>query len=159
MIRALQQIPGNLSKESLDLVDPGGVGGREVHVEPGVLAQPGLDRRVFVGGVVVADDVHVQALGDGFVDLDQEFSELHRAVLAVDLGDHRPIGNVECGEQTRGAVADIVVTVPLEVFPASSATPVGTWPRPAPGSFHQHTARRPIPVDGDTTRRCRRSSR
>lgn len=86
---------------------------REVHVEPGVLSQPGLNRWLFMCTVVVADDVHVQARWDGFIDLDQELLELHCPMPAVDRGDHRPIGNVECGEQAGGAVADIVMGTPL----------------------------------------------
>lgn len=76
MIRALQQIPGNLSKESLDLVDPGGVRRGEMHVKPGMLSQPGRDGRMLVRGVVVTDHVNNEMFWDGLVDLDQEFLEL-----------------------------------------------------------------------------------
>jgi hypothetical protein len=51
-----------------------------VQVEAGVRGQPVLDRWGLVGGVVVADLVHVQLGRYGFVDRDKEFLELHRPV-------------------------------------------------------------------------------
>ena len=52
-----------------------------------------------MGGEVVTDQVHVEFGGYGFVDGGEEFLELHRAVLAVQGGDHRAVGDVERGEQ------------------------------------------------------------
>jgi hypothetical protein len=49
-----------------------------VNLLPVLRAQPGLDVRVFVGGVVVHDHVHVQAGGDFCVD---DLEELAVAVL------------------------------------------------------------------------------
>jgi hypothetical protein len=46
-----------------------------MHVEPGVLVQPGFHVGVLVGAVVVADHVDVQALGHVLVDLGQELLE------------------------------------------------------------------------------------
>ncbi len=47
-----------------------------MQVETGVLGQPGLDVGVLVGGVVVEDHVHGQALRHLPVDLFQEVQEL-----------------------------------------------------------------------------------
>src|ERR1022692_1225929 len=44
-------------------VEPAGAGRREVNMDPGMAQQPVLDRGGFVGGVVVADQVQVQAGG------------------------------------------------------------------------------------------------
>ncbi len=44
VIGALQQFAGHFGEQPLDLVDPGRVGRREVHVEPGMLM-----RHVFSG--------------------------------------------------------------------------------------------------------------
>lgn len=71
MVGTRRQIDGDVSEESLDLVDPIGVGGRVVHVEAGMATKPGLDRRCLMHGVVVAYDVHLQVLGDRLVDLGQ----------------------------------------------------------------------------------------
>lgn len=78
-----------------------------------MLCQPSLNRRMLVRGVAVTDDMYVQLCGDCFVDLVQEFLELHRAVPAVDRRDYRAIGDVERCEQARRAVADVVVFAAL----------------------------------------------
>ena len=57
--------------------------------------------------------MHVQFGGDGLVDGDQELLELHRAVLAVQFGDHRAVGDVERREQAGDAVAGVVVGAPF----------------------------------------------
>ena len=66
-----------------------------------------------VGGVVVADEVDVQLVGDGLVDGDQELAELDRPVTAVQFGDDCAVGDVERGEQAGDAVADVVVGASL----------------------------------------------
>ncbi len=62
-----------------------------------------------VGAVVVADQMHVEVLGDCGVDLGQKLPELDRPVAAVDAGDHGAIGGVECREQTGRAMPDVVM--------------------------------------------------
>lgn len=65
---------------------------------------------MFVGAVVVADQAHVEVLGDLLVDLGEELAELRRAVPAVQAGDHRAVGGVERYEQvSRAAVTDTIV--------------------------------------------------
>ena len=51
---------GQESKPSLDLVDPGGTGGREMHMESGVAFQPCPNRGCLVSTVVVADKMNLQ---------------------------------------------------------------------------------------------------
>ena len=46
--------------ESLDQVDPGAVGGREVDMEPWPLGEPLPDDRRFVGAVVVPDEMDIE---------------------------------------------------------------------------------------------------
>jgi hypothetical protein len=77
-----------------------------------VLQQPVLDRRGLVRGVVVQDQVELQAGRDGGVDELEEPQELLVAVAAVGLGDDRAAGQVERGEQAGRAVADVVVGHP-----------------------------------------------
>ncbi len=55
--------------------------------------------RGLVGGEVVADQVDVEIVGDGFVDGDQELAELDCAMLGVNCGDDGPVGDVERREQ------------------------------------------------------------
>jgi hypothetical protein len=43
--------------------------------------------------------VHVQVVGDGLVDGDEELAELDRAVLAVQRGDDAAVGDVEAANR------------------------------------------------------------
>ena len=52
-------LSGDDAEEDFDHVQPGARGWGEVHGDPGVACQPSLDRRVFVGRVVVAHDVQL----------------------------------------------------------------------------------------------------
>ena len=49
----------DLGEPDLDLVEPGGVGGREVKLDSGMLLQELADRLSFVGGKMVEDDVNL----------------------------------------------------------------------------------------------------
>ena len=62
-----------------------------------------------VGGVVVADQVHVQAGGHRLVDRGQELPELDGPVAAVQLADDGAVGDVEGREQAGDAVPQVVV--------------------------------------------------
>ena len=66
------RLVGDQREEALNLVQPRAVSWDEVHVPARPCAQPGLDLRVAVGGVVVADAVNVQLSRYGIVDLAQE---------------------------------------------------------------------------------------
>src|SRR5215469_17494062 len=100
---------GEVAEPSFDLVDPGRSGGGEVHGEAGVAGEPGLDLGGLVSGVVVADEVDVQAGGDVLVDGAQEGEEFLVPVAAVQLGDDGAVGGVEGGEQAGDAVPGVVV--------------------------------------------------
>jgi len=82
---------------------------REVHFHPGAAGEPVADRRGLAGGEVAADQVHVQLGRDGLVDRGEELLEFHRAVLAVDLGDHGAVGDAEGRQQAGHAVPGVVV--------------------------------------------------
>jgi hypothetical protein len=88
----------NPNQRSTWLIHDGPVGVK-CRGEPRVFGQPVPDGGGLVGGEVVTDQVHVEFGGYGFVDGGEEFLELHRAVLAVQGGDHRAVGDVERGEQ------------------------------------------------------------
>src|SRR2546421_8178107 len=64
----------------LDLIDPGGIGRREVEVEAGMPQKPSMDQRRLVGAVVVEDQVHVEDVRDFLVNAIEEVAELGRAV-------------------------------------------------------------------------------
>ena len=49
---------GKLCEETFDNVQPGTAGGREVHVKTSVSLEPGLHFGMFMGGVVVNDQMN-----------------------------------------------------------------------------------------------------
>lgn len=106
---------GNDSKPTLDLIEPRGIGRGVVDMEPGPPGQPGLDLGVFMGGVVVDDQVDVQIVGHIGIDMTQEGEELLVAMTPFALGQDLASSDIECGEQGRGAMADIVVRDPFDV--------------------------------------------
>jgi len=75
----------------------------------GVFGQPRPDGGVFVGGVVVADQMHLQAFRDLPVDLAQEPQELDVPMPGQAVTDHHAGEHVQCREQDRSPVALVVV--------------------------------------------------
>ena len=56
---APELILGQVAEESLDHVEPTVAGGREVEMKALVARRPAQNRRVFVGGIVVNDQVEL----------------------------------------------------------------------------------------------------
>jgi len=54
---APQSVLSEIAEEALHHVEPGSAGGREVHMKTWVAIQPALNFGVFVGGVVIDDEV------------------------------------------------------------------------------------------------------
>ena len=84
-------------------------------MEAGSLRQPGTHLGVLVGAVVVDDQVHVQILGDGLLDLAQEAQEFLVPMPGLALGDHLASGHIQSREQGGGAVADVDMSHALYV--------------------------------------------
>ena len=81
-------------------------------VDAGVFSQPVADLDAFVGGVVVHHQVQL-LVGVGAGDVFEESQKLLMAVAVLaDAGDLAG-GDVQRSEEGRGAVADVVVGVPL----------------------------------------------
>lgn len=57
---AADGLMGDVTEPTFDLIEPGSVGGREVHVIARMCRQPGADFGVLVGGVVVDDEMELQ---------------------------------------------------------------------------------------------------
>jgi hypothetical protein len=51
---------GDEGEEAFDLVEPGGIGGREVNVPTRTAGEPGLDLGMLVGDVVVDDEMDAE---------------------------------------------------------------------------------------------------
>jgi len=98
----------------LHLVHPAGAGGREVEVHAGVLLQPLLDLRMFVGAVVVQH----QMQGTAGITPDHQSKkgqEFLMPVAGAAAAAHLPGGHVQSGEQGGGSVPDIVVCPALDL--------------------------------------------
>ena len=109
---------GDEGEEAFDLVEPGGVGGREVNVPARTAGEPGSDLGMLVGGVVVDDEMDVELSRHVGLDVTQEGEELLMAMAGFALGDDRAVEHVEGGEQGGRAVALIVVGHAFDVAEA-----------------------------------------
>jgi hypothetical protein len=98
-------------EEDLDQVEPGRVGRGEVRLDPWVLGQPGLDLGVGVGGVVVQHHMQVSARVGAGDELEEGQEPAMSVARPAGVGDAAG-GDLQGGEQ-RGAVAEVVVGVPL----------------------------------------------
>src|SRR5260370_6600127 len=86
-------------KEAFDLVEPGGIGGREVNVPTRTACEPSSDLRMLVGGVVVDDEMDVELGWHVGLDVTREGEEFLMAMAGFALGDDRAVKHVESGEQ------------------------------------------------------------
>ena len=84
-------------------------------MEAGPLGQPGTNLGVLVGAVVIHDQVEVQVLGDGLLDLAQETQKFLMAMAWLAPSDHLAGGHIQRREQGCGAVTDVVVSDALDV--------------------------------------------
>src|SRR5258705_10328588 len=51
----------NTVEPDLHLIEPGGIGGSAVHMEPCPCSKPAFHSQMLVRGVIINDDVHLQA--------------------------------------------------------------------------------------------------
>ena len=82
---------GDEGEEAFDLVEPGGIGGREVNVPTRTAGEPGLDLGMLVGGVVVDDEMDVELGRHIGLDVAQEGEELLVTMAGFALGDDRTV--------------------------------------------------------------------
>ena len=99
---------GDEGEETFDLVEPGGIGGREVNVPTRTAGEPSLDVGMLVGGVVVDDEMDVELGRHIGLDVTQEGEELLMTMARFALGEDRAVEHVEGGEQGGGAVTLVV---------------------------------------------------
>ena len=97
------------AKPAFHLIEPRGVGRDMVHMVTGSFCQPDLDFGVFVGDIIVADQVHVQVGGDVPVDVSQKGQEFLMPVTPLTAAQDGAGRHVQGGKQGGGPVSDIVV--------------------------------------------------
>src|SRR5262249_35672995 len=100
---APELLVGQLDEPALDQVQPGRARGREVQMIARPLHQPAVNRRRFVRGVIVEDQVNVEIQRDSLIDRVKESSEFARAMPRMTFADHRARLHIQRGKQCRGA--------------------------------------------------------
>ena len=71
---------GDQSKPAFDLIDPGGVGRREVDMEALATGEPGADLGMLVSRVIIDDEVDVEVSWNIGVDVLEEAQKLLMAM-------------------------------------------------------------------------------
>ena len=95
---------GDLAEPALDQVQPGTARGNEVNVKPLVPFQPGFHLGMFMGGVVVHDQMKLTVGRRFLVDQLQELDPLLVAMVRHALADQPSLGQFDRREQSRRAV-------------------------------------------------------
>ena len=90
-----------MAKPALDLIEPGGVSRCVVNVEAWSAREPDFDLGVFVGAIVVNDQMNIQMCGYARFDMTQEAQELLVPMVRLALTHDLPVGYAQCGERNR----------------------------------------------------------
>ena len=106
---ACESLGVQITKETLNHVQPRCRGRREVHMKSPVLCQPGLHAGMLVRGIVVADEVQLLVLGRFAVNAAQEREPLLVTVTLLTTANERSVQRIECREQRRRAMALVVM--------------------------------------------------
>lgn len=105
----LESAPRQFGKEPLDRIQPGRRCRDEVERPARMPGQPGAHLGMFVGAVVVEDDVDGLALGDVAFDPVEEADEFLMPVALHVLPYDRSVQHVERGKERGRAVAFVIV--------------------------------------------------
>jgi len=106
---AFEASPGKLGEEALDGVQPGARRRYEVEGPAGLARQPLSDLGMLVRGIVVEDHVNDFASRHFGLDGIEKTNEFLMPMALHTATDHRAVENVEGGEQSRRAVALVIV--------------------------------------------------
>ena len=104
-----QAASGQLGEEALDGIEPRAGCRHEMEGPARMPGQPGTDFRLFVGRIVVEDDMDGLVGGHLGFDGVEEPNKLLMPVTLHVAADHRAVEDVERGEQGGGAIALVVV--------------------------------------------------
>lgn len=103
----------DLGEPSLDLAQPRGRSGCEVHLESWMACKPRLDRGRLVRAVVVHHQMHIQLGRHVGLDSARKPQELSTAMAPMQFTDHFSGSNIERGKQGGRAMAHVVVRAPF----------------------------------------------
>ena len=113
----------------LHLIQPGGIGWSEVYVEPWPCGEPVSDSQMFVRGVIIHDDVHLQVLRDVLFNLPEKTQIFLMPVTRSTFREHFAVRRVQCGEQRGGSVASIIVSHSFDITQSQWQHRLGTLQR------------------------------
>ena len=106
---ATQSLVGDLTKPTFDHVEPGTGCGDEMQMEAWVTLQPGSDTRMFMGSIVVDDQMQLQAGGHFGINAFQKPNEFLMSVTGHAIADNSAVEHTESREECGGTVTLIVV--------------------------------------------------
>src|SRR5262249_50382297 len=110
---ARQEVTFDLRKPQLDLIEPGRIGWREVHVDVRMLQQKRAHGLGFVGRKVVGDHVNLPALRLRGDDVAEERDERGAGVARDGLAEYFTGFRVERREERERAVTEIFESMTL----------------------------------------------
>ena len=106
---ATQSLVGNLTKPTFDHIEPRTRCGDEMQREAWVTLQPGLDTRVFMGSIVVDDQMQLQVGGYFDINAFQEPNKFLMSVPGHAIADNSAIEHTKGSKERSSPVALIVV--------------------------------------------------
>ena len=90
---------GDEPEPTFDLIEPGRVGGSVVDLEAWPLCEPESYFCMLVGGIIVHDQMNIQAFRHSLIDALEELKKLLMTVAWLALGQDRAGCDVESGKQ------------------------------------------------------------
>jgi hypothetical protein len=106
---APQLLVGDLTKPTFNHVEPRTRRGGEMQMEAWVTLQPGSDTRMFMGSIVVDDQMQLQSGGHFGINAFEKPNEFLVSVPRHAVSDNSAIEHTEGGEERGSTVALIVV--------------------------------------------------
>ena len=100
---------GDESEPTLDLIEPGRVGGSVVDLEARSLCQPESYLCMLMGGIVVHDQMNIKAFRHCLIDALEELKKFLMTVACLALRQHYAGCDVESGKEGGGAMANVIV--------------------------------------------------
>src|SRR5215207_1884660 len=100
-------VVGELAKEALNEVEPGGAGWSEVNVDARMFFQPGADGGMLVCGVVVDDEMQRELCGRLAMEFFEKGEPLNVRVLRCRRAEDPTIEVIERGKERHRAVARV----------------------------------------------------
>ena len=108
-------MPGDEPEPALNLIEPTGVGRRVVDDATRMTCEPGFDPWMFVGGLVVGDQMDFEVGWNVAVEVLKKGAKCLMAVTRLALGDDRAVEHLKRREQRGGTVSIVVVGHPFEI--------------------------------------------